>query len=171
MTTDTSEKGLESLIVKAMTGREFPDPVADDTLDRPTPSYGGWLLGDAKQYDRDYCVDLRQLSFFLFDTQAELAKALDLKNDGPTRRAFLARIEKEIAKRGVIDVLRKGVKHGAHDITLFYGTPSAGNPKAAELFAKNRFSVTRQLRYSNDETRRALDLGLFINGLPIATLS
>jgi type I restriction enzyme R subunit len=30
-------------------------------------------------------------------------------------------------------------------------------------------SVTRQLRYSRDETQRALDLGLFINGLPIAT--
>jgi len=29
--------------------------------------------------------------------------------------------------------------------------------------------VTRQLRYSRDETQRALDLGLFINGLPVAT--
>jgi len=29
----------------------------------------------------------------------------------------------------------------------------------------NRFSVTRQLRYSRDETMRALDLGLIINGL------
>ena len=30
-------------------------------------------------------------------------------------------------------------------------------------------SVTRQLRYSKDETQLALDLTLFINGLPIAT--
>ena len=37
------------------------------------------------------------------------------------------------------------------------------------LYAANRFSVTRQLRYSRDETQLALDLGLFINGLPIAT--
>ncbi len=60
--------------------------------------------------------------------------------------------------------------HGAHHhIDLFYGTPSPGNPKAAERFAANRFSVTRQLRYSRDETQRALDLGLFINGLPVAT--
>ena len=29
--------------------------------------------------------------------------------------------------------------------------------------------MTRQLRYSTDETMNALDLGLFINGLPIAT--
>ena len=42
-------------------------------------------------------------------------------------------------------------------------------PLAVERYAQNRFSVTRQLRYSRDETHRALDLGLFINGLPIAT--
>ena len=52
---------------------------------------------------------------------------------------------------------------------LFYGTPSPGNAKAAEQFAANIFSVTRQLRYSKDETQLALDLCLFINGLPIAT--
>src|SRR5690606_22763851 len=52
---------------------------------------------------------------------------------------------------------------------LFYGTPSPGNMKAAERYAANRFSVTRQLRYSRDEAQRALDLGLFINGLPVAT--
>ncbi|RME67196.1 MAG: type I restriction endonuclease subunit R, partial [Verrucomicrobia bacterium] len=68
-----------------------------------------------------------------------------------------------------IDVLRHGIKHGPHHIDLFYGTPSPGNPKAGERFAANRFSVTRQLRYSRDETQRALDLALFINGLPVAT--
>jgi type I restriction enzyme R subunit len=52
---------------------------------------------------------------------------------------------------------------------LFYGTPSEGNAKAQALHAQNRFVVTRQFAYSLDAARRALDLGLFINGLPIAT--
>ena len=52
---------------------------------------------------------------------------------------------------------------------LFYGRPTPGNLKAAEHFARNRFSVTRQPRYSRHQTANALDLGLFINGLPIAT--
>lgn len=69
----------------------------------------------------------------------------------------------------MVDALRKGVDHGPLRVTLFYGTPSEGNATAAELFSANRFSVTRQLRYSQDETRRALDLCLFLNGLPIAT--
>ena len=41
--------------------------------------------------------------------------------------------------------------------------------KAQELYRLNRFSVTRQLRYSQDQTALSLDLCLFINGLPIAT--
>lgn len=66
-------------------------------------------------------------------------------------------------------MLRKGIKHGAHDLELFYGTPTPGNTKAEERFACNRFSVSRQLQYSRDESRLALDFCVFINGLPIAT--
>jgi type I restriction enzyme R subunit len=150
MKTDTSEKGLESLIVATMTG-------------------SGWLAGDPTHYDREYCVDLVQLRTFLQATQPKVAEALELDNDGPTRRKFLARLQGEVSKRGVIDVLRHGVKDGPHQVDLFYGTPSPGNATAAERYAQNRFSVTRQLRYSRDETQRALDLGLFINGLPAAT--
>ncbi len=56
-----------------------------------------------------------------------------------------------------------------HHVDIFYGTPSPGNPQAAKRYAGNRFSVTRQLRYSRANLRLALDLGLFINGLPVAT--
>ena len=66
-------------------------------------------------------------------------------------------------------MVRHGLDHGPHHLDLFYGTPSAGNEKARERFEQNRFTVTRQLRYSRDETQRALDLGLFINGLPVFT--
>jgi len=170
-TTDTSEKGLEDLIVADMTGQttsvSLPGP---GTREAGARSGGtGWILGDAKDYDREYAVDLVQLAQFLYDTQPEVAQALDLDHNSPTRRKFLARIQGQITRRGIIDVLRNGVKHGPHTLDLFYGTPSPGNIKAIERFTTNRFSVTRQLRYSRDETQRALDLGLFINGLPIAT--
>ena len=148
--TDTSEAGLESIIVNGLIGC-------------------GWIAGGPKDYDRTYCIDLAQFRAFILATQPKLDEPLDLGNDSPTRRQFLARLEKEVANRGVIDVLRKGIRHTQHDVTLFYATPSPGNTKAIELHAQNRFSVTRQLRYSNDETRNALDIGIFINGLPIAT--
>jgi type I restriction enzyme, R subunit len=151
MTTDTSEKGLEALIVSDMT--------TDD----------GLIAGNPNDYERSYAVDLVQLRAFIAATQPPLIEAFDLDHDSPTRHKFLARLQGEIGKRGVIDVLRKGIKHGAHDVTLFFGTPTPGNVKAVELFGKNRFSVTPQLRYSRDETANALDLALFVNGLPIAT--
>ena len=66
-------------------------------------------------------------------------------------------------------MLRNGVKHGPHHIDLMYGTPSPGNERARILYGQNRFSVTRQLRYSRDHVQLALDLCLFINGLPVAT--
>ena len=81
----------------------------------------------------------------------------------------MERVSTEIGKRGVIDVIRKGIDHGPFHFDMFYGTPSEGNAKAAGLNAQNRFSITRQLAYSMDETRRSLDLCLFINGMPIAT--
>ncbi len=171
MTTDISEKGLEGLIVLAMTGRTdlLMPPHTPTGFDAPVAGGTGWLLGDPRHYDRAFCIDLVQLRGFLELTQPKVATALDLGTDSPTRRQFLARLSGEIGKRGVIDVLRKGVSHGPHHLQLFYGTPSPGNAKAAELHAQNRFSVTRQFAYSSDETRRALDLGLFINGLPVAT--
>ena len=112
---------------------------------------------------------LAQLTDFLRFTQPAAAKALRLGDDNPTRRKFLARLEGEVTKRGTIDVLRNGVKHGPHHLDLFYGTPSPDNEKAKDRFEQNRFTVTRQLRYSQDETQRSLDLALFINGLPVLT--
>lgn len=169
-TTDTTERGLERLICTALTGHPCDPPLAG-VVREPVLGYrgAGWICGDPDDYDREYYVDLAQLTVFLRKTQPEVAEALALGEDGPTRRKFLARLQGEISKRGTIDVLRHGLKHGAHDLDLFYGTPSVGNVKAQERYAANRFSVTRQFRYSRDETQLALDLGLFINGLPVAT--
>ncbi len=173
MATDTSEAGLETIICRALTGKDcMPRPLETfPVVAEPTASYGGtgWLPGDPADYDREYCIDLFQLFAFLKATQPEIAESLALGEDNPTRRKFLARLQGEISKRGIVDVLRNGIKHGPHHIELFYGTPSPGNEQAKELYEKNRFSVTRQLRYSRDETQRALDLVLFINGLPVFT--
>ena len=169
MTTDTSEKGLERLICAALTGADCDPPQGGMVRERPAGYGAGWICGDAQDYNREYCVGLPQFSAFLHATQPVAAESLDLGQESPTRRKFLARLQGEVTRRGTIDVLRKGIKHGPHQIDLMYGTPSPGNEKAQVQYGQNRFSVTRQLRYSLDETQLALDLGLFINGLPVAT--
>ncbi|MDD2468263.1 MAG: type I restriction endonuclease subunit R [Desulfobulbus sp.] len=151
MKTDTTEKGLESLIVQSLVAQ------------------AGYVQGDPKDYDREHAVDLAQLLHFLANTQPDTLESLGIGQEGPKRTQFLHRLQGEIAKRGVIEVLRGGIKHGPATIDLFYGAPSPGNAKAAERFAANIFSVSRQLRYSRNETLLALDLAIFINGLPVAT--
>jgi hypothetical protein len=69
MATDTSEAGLEKLICRALTGTDCePRPACTPpVVAEPTAPYGGagWLPGDPVDYDREYCVDLVQLSAFL----------------------------------------------------------------------------------------------------------
>lgn len=171
MTTDTSEKGLETLIMRHMTGEAGLAVAPNMAAERLSPYGGtGYVAGRAQDYDRAHALDVPQLFAFLRATQPDAFKKLAMAEAAdPQRLKFLARLSSEIGKRGVIDVLRKGVDHGPVHFDLFYGTPSPGNAKAEALHMQNRFSITRQLAYSMDETRRALDLGLFINGLPIAT--
>ena len=148
---DITEKGLESLITNSLVNQ-------------------GWIQGTSEEFDRTYCVDLNQLTDFLNATQPDTASALSLDEDTPTRRQFLNRLKEQVSARGIIEVLRNGIGHQQHQVSLFYGTPTPGNTDAEARYLQNRFSVTRQLRYSNDAKLKSLDLGLFINGLPIATM-
>jgi len=170
-TTDTSEKGLESLIVRHLTGQAAPMDVPASSAQSPVGHYtfGGYVQGQPGDYNRDVALDVVQLLAFLQATQPKIVETLELAQDGIKRTQFLHRLQGEIAKRGVVDVLRKGVSHGPVHVDLYKFLPTPGNAAAAENFGKNVFSVTRQLRYSNDETARSLDMVIFINGLPVAT--
>ena len=118
MTTDTSEKGLERLICTVLTGAAC-DPAQEGAVpEQPSGDGAGWICSHPHDYNREYCVDLVQLSAFLDATQPSVAESLDLGQDSPTRRKFLARLQGEVTKRGTIDVLRKGIGHGPHQIDL-----------------------------------------------------
>lgn len=174
MPTDTSEKGLESLIMRHMTGGDGffsgGSPMVAEEV--PSKSGNGWFAGHPADYEKEYAVDAKQLFAFLMATQPDEFAKLGIggyaDKKSIARQKFLARIQGEINRRGVIDVLRKGIKHGPLSFDLFYGTPSAENEKAVERHAKNRFSITRQLHFSR-ENKRSLDLCAFINGLPVIT--
>lgn len=151
VSTNTRESGLETLIV---------DYLVENN---------GYERGKNEDYNRDYAVDETRLLSFLRETQPEEIEKIGILHSDHKKKQFLNRLQGEIAKRGVIDVLRKGVKVYPADLIMFYMTPTERNVKAREMFEKNIFSVTRQLMYSKDNTQLALDLAIFINGLPIIT--
>ena len=114
-------------------------------------------------------MDETRLFRFLQDTQPEALEKLGVFKSDIKKKQFLNRLQGELAKRGIIDVLRNGVKIYPANLIMFYLTPTENNAKAKALFEKDIFSVTRQLQYSTDATRLALDMCIFINGLPVIT--
>lgn len=148
---NTKESGLEALIVKWLVEQN------------------DYEQGTNTDYNRDYAIDETRLFRFLQDTQPDSLAKLGVFKSEMKKKQFLNRLQGEIAKRGIIDVLRNGVKVYPASLIMFYLTPTENNVKAKEMYEKNIFSVTRQLMYSNDSTRLALDMCVFINGLPVIT--
>lgn len=149
--TNIKENGLESLIVRWLV------------------EHNGYEQGTNADYNREYAIDETRVFRFLQDTQPDSLEKLGVFQAEIKKRQFLNRLQGEIAKRGIIDVLRNGVKIYPANLIMFYLTPTENNAKAKEMHEKNIFSVTRQLMYSNDSTRLALDMCVFINGLPVIT--
>lgn len=149
--TNTKENGLEALIVKWLVEKN------------------DYEQGTNADYNREYAVDETRLFRFLQDTQPDEMDKLGVFKSELKKKQFMNRLQGEIAKRGVIDVLRNGMKIYPANLIMFYLTPTENNAKAKLMFEKNIFSVTRQLQYSMDATRLALDMCVFINGLPVIT--
>jgi len=165
---DTSERWFEARVVRGLTGVPQPEYSHDLAPTDFAATHNGYVQGKPTDYNRDVALDVAQLLAFLQATQPKTMDTLELAADGIKRTQFLHRLQGEITKRGVGDVLRKGVSHGPVHIDLYKLLPTPGNANAAENFAKNIFSVTRQVRYSN-ASGNELDLAIFINGLPVLT--
>ena len=121
-------------------------------------------------YDRNLCLISDETLQFIRDTQPNEYQRLERQYGADTPIKLLDRVSKQIASRGVLDVLRKGVKDRGCEFKLTYFRPSSGmNPDHQRLYAKNRFSLIRQLHYSQ-RNEKSLDMALFLNGLPLVTM-
>jgi type I restriction enzyme R subunit len=153
-TTDTSERVLERLIAKYLTEK------------------GGYEAGRSEDYDAAHGVDVAQLFRFLQDTQPEEVEKLKRIHGSEYQAQFLQRLHKRLRARGILYILRNGVRDRDAKVRLYYPRPSFGesfNEKAWARYQSNRFSVTRQLRFKEDSTE-SVDLAIFVNGLPVATM-
>lgn len=151
---DTSEFAFETHIVEHLTGIH------------------GYRQRDSKaHYDRALALDWELVLEFITSTQPDTWRDLQKQHGSQTVEKFKRRLVREIQRRGTLDVLRRGVKDSGCYFQLAYFKPATSlNPEHQALYGQNIFSVIRQCRYSQVETHDALDLVLFLNGLPIFTL-
>jgi len=151
-TSNTRENGFETLIVESL------------------KTAAGYEQGTSTDYNKDYAVDEVRLFSFLQNTQADKLKELRILESDLEKEKFFKQLDKKLKSDGVISLLRKGMKYKHLSLDLFYVRPSEQNPDAAALYRKNIFSVTRQLQYSKFNPRLALDVCIFLNGLPVITM-
>ncbi len=121
-------------------------------------------------YNKDLCLIPTETLRFIQDTQPEEYQKLEIQYGEDTPVKLLDRVSREIGRRGVLDVLRNGIKDRGCSLNLTYFRPSSGmNPEHQRLYKKNRFSLVRQLKYSQ-RNEKSVDMALFLNGLPLVTM-
>ncbi len=180
MSPDVSERSFEDAIECGLL-REGPDACAGEAsavreaqLPYGEMAPGGYRRRAEEDYDPALCLVPRDVLDFIQATQITEWKKLAQHHGAAVREQFLRRLAGDIARRGVLDVLRTGVKDSGCKLRLAHFRPASGlNEETRRLHAANLFSVVRQLRYRPSEPGKkdgpCLDLALFLNGMPIFT--
>ena len=123
-----------------------------------------------EKYDRNLCLIKDEVLDFIKKTQKDSWEKLQDIYQEDTENKVLNRISSEISRRGVIDVLRGQVSDRGVHLDLCYLEPKSSlNPDHLNLFKSNQFSLVRQFHYST-KNENSIDMGLFLNGIPIVTM-
>jgi type I restriction enzyme R subunit len=176
MPSQTNEAALEAVIEKRLTGtclEEFKEKnIPLNTLKEPSASYrsgNGYYIGLPEDFNIKYAIDEHRFWDFLELTQKdELAK---IQRQSDWKLKILERLDRMIKKYGILRLFRKGLDVDDAHFTLLYPLPLASSSDSIKAnFEANQFSVTRQLRYSLSNPGEEIDMVLFVNGLPFATM-
>ncbi len=151
MPTDISEMALEDAILNYLKDKQ------------------GYEVSSSDEYDKEYALDPGRVKRFILETQKNKTLNTGCFASPTEEQKFFTHLAKELAKRGVTDVLRKGVRYLSELFDMYYPLPSELNPSAQEAYKKNIFAVTKELYYSKVNDNR-IDLMVSINGLPLITM-
>jgi len=173
MTSQTNEQALEAAIEKTLTGTCLEEIKAKGSIvAEPEAPYAGiskFQIGLAENFDPKYALDTFHFWHFLESTQKEELEKLKRSSDWKLK--IIERFDKMVKKYGILRILRKGLEVDDAHLTLFYQLPLASSSAAVKRnFALNEFSVTRQVRYNQENQKEEIDMVVLLNGIPLATL-
>lgn len=134
----------------------------------------GWLYadGDAATYDRARALFPADVLAWVQETQPVAWETLTRNHGAAAGETLLARLRDQLDQRGTLDVLRQGIDLLGlrQSLKLAEFKPALGlNEEILVRYDANRLRVVRQLRYSQ-HNENAIDLVLFLNGIPVATV-
>ncbi len=134
----------------------------------------GWHYaeGDAAHYDRHNALHLPDLLAWIEATQPESWQQLTKTHGAGLPKVLAERVRKCLNEQGTLEVMRRGVEMVGlkKPLALVQFKPAlAINPTIQQHYATNRLRVVRQVHHSLNNTKDALDLVLFVNGIAVAT--
>ncbi len=152
MFSKTNEEALETLITKHLIAQQR------------------YVKGVPTDFNKVFGVDTKLFWAFLERTQGEeLEKLKRAGNDW--QRKVLELLDRMVKKHGILHLFKKGLSFYDAHLYLMYPAPLTSSSEIVKQnFENNIFSCTRQVRYSTANPLEEVDVVLFINGLPFATL-
>jgi len=129
--------------------------------------HNGYLIRDAKQYDRLHAIDRELLFKFLNDTQSDAMERLSRIYKGDLEETIIGLINTEVTKsRGcLLNVLKHGIEISGETLQFMYTKPATDfNKELTAKYHENIFSVMEEV-WASDKER--IDLVIFLNGLAI----
>ena len=128
-------------------------------------------------YDEMLALFPADVTGFLKESQPGKWQALEALLGPRAAATVLDNLSMELELKGTLHVLRHGFKCYGKTFRMAYFRPNTSmNPEAAESYAKNRLTVTRQVAFTSvmkkadGKNRRCIiDLTLAVNGIPVVT--
>ena len=131
----------------------------------------GWLYSpNDKGYDRELALFSEDVIAWLSETQPKEWAKVKALNNGSSENTVLKRLAEVMDKDGSLSVLRHGFKNVNARFDLCQFKPAQKmNPDTLARYGKVRVRVMRQVHYCLSN-QNSIDLVLFVNGIPVATL-
>lgn len=148
----------------------------------------GWLYSaDGKGYDKELALFPEDVLGWLRDSQPDEYEKIVRPTDSPEMQRkseweILERLQKALDKDpmttgGSLRILRRGFDYyqaragvRAKFKMAQVKPATTKNPSTVAMYEKMRVRVVRQVHYSSKYPAKSLDLVLFVNGIPVATV-
>ena len=131
----------------------------------------GWRLGSSTDYNPELALYPEDVIGYIRESQAEQWQRFCKHYPQDPENALLRSVANQLEKRGTLWLLRNPLKDRGAKLRLCSFKPDHDlNPETLARYQMNRLRVVEELVYSPNGYDGRIDLVLFVNGLPIATL-
>lgn len=131
---------------------------------------GGYVKGDQKSYDKSKLIDVKDLVDFIQETQPKEWKRYTAIYGSDAQPQLVKRLNQEIDNKGLLHVLRYGIKDRGIRIKVAAFRPESDlNKEVIEAYQANNIKLFRQFAYSPNN-HNTLDMAITLNGIPVVAI-